>query len=88
MQDDKNDTTEYIKGFNEGYLITQHLPDLSDKLATIESEAPRIDGFKDGRKEFVLEQLKSNRAKWVNAERSHGTPNEASKSQRKDLDRD
>jgi len=68
--------------------LYQHLLDLADKLATIESEAPRIDGFKDGMKEFVLEQVKSNRAKWVDAERSHGTPDKSSKSQRKDLDRD
>jgi hypothetical protein len=48
----------YQTGFNEGYLIAKHEPDLSDKLATMKSDTPRIDGIQDGRREFILEQIK------------------------------
>jgi hypothetical protein len=56
------ETPEYINsyqtGFNEGYLIAKHEPDLSEKLSKIKVETPRIDGIHDGRREFILEQIK------------------------------
>ena len=55
---DQRPEDKYQQGFNEGYIITKHLPDLSDSLAAIESENPRLEGFRDGREEFVLEKIK------------------------------
>lgn len=50
--------TSYKKGFNEGYLITKHLPELSDQLSKIKNETPRIEGFKDGRNQIFQEKAK------------------------------
>jgi len=47
----------YIKGFNEGYIITKHLPEVSDCIVQVQSESPRLDGFRDGRKQLVLEKI-------------------------------
>ena len=38
----------YIKGFNKGYIITKHLPEVSDCIVKVQSESPRLDGFRDG----------------------------------------
>ncbi len=58
MLDDKTYEADYTKGFNEGYLIAKHLPELGDQLSEIKSETPRIDGFKDGRVEFFQEKIR------------------------------
>ncbi|MBN8698715.1 MAG: hypothetical protein J0L54_03825 [Chitinophagales bacterium] len=58
MPEDQSSELNYKKGFNEGYLITKHLPELSDQLSQIKNETPRIDGFKDGRNEFFQEKAK------------------------------
>lgn len=48
---------DYVKGFNEGYLLQQEMPKLADIMAksldNIESE--RAAGFKDGRQQHQLE---------------------------------
>lgn len=48
---------DYVKGFNEGYLLQQEMPVLADIMAksldNIESD--RAAGFKDGRKQLQLE---------------------------------
>ncbi len=39
----------YLKGFNEGYLIARHLPDLARRLEIIRrSPDARIEGVQDG----------------------------------------
>ena len=60
---------DYQNGFNEGYLITQHKPQLADELAKIESDMPRLEGMKDGRRQFVLERTRSLRPDWLNQDR-------------------
>jgi len=47
----------YIKGFNEGYIITKHMPELSDCVVQARNESPRLEGFRDGRKQLVLEKI-------------------------------
>lgn len=70
--EDNQQQAEYQKGFNEGYIIAKHMPDLSDNLSKIESEAPRLDGIKDGRKQFTLEQVREHRPAWMKSGRSQG----------------
>jgi len=47
----------YIKGFNEGYIIAKHMPELSDCVVQVRNESPRLEGFRDGRKQLVLEKI-------------------------------
>jgi hypothetical protein len=56
MQDEKTYVAEYKKGFNQGYLIAQHLPDLATQLASVKNTTPQIEGFQDGRNEFLQEK--------------------------------
>lgn len=52
-------STDYIKGFNEGYVLTEHAPEVARALAKVESDAPRMEGFRDGRREYIIEQTKT-----------------------------
>ena len=56
MQDEKTYEAAYQKGFNQGYVLTQHLPDLATQLANVKNTTPQIEGFQDGRNEFLLEK--------------------------------
>lgn len=53
------DETRYIKGFNQGYLLKQHKPDLFKTVEDGLSEnSPYKEGFRDGGKEFEKERTK------------------------------
>jgi hypothetical protein len=56
---------DYELGFNEGYIISKYLPALSDEIAKIKNEAPRIEGMKDGIREFLFEHAKENKLSWL-----------------------
>lgn len=71
---------EYVKGFNEGYIMTAYEPGLADKIAQVESGAPHLEGFRDGRKELTLEQIKGHQPSWM---KSQPPPPSTSKSQDK-----
>lgn len=83
MEENAAYATLYKQGFNEGYIIAKHLPDLSDTLATVASTTPRIEGFQDGRKQFVLEQVRDRRREWTK-----DTGKTARNDKPKDKDRD
>lgn len=78
--------SDFIKGFNDGYIMTKHYPELSAKLAEIESDAPRIDGFKEGRKQFVIDKAKEAREQWKSQDKAPAQ--EPQKAKDKDMDRD
>lgn len=50
---------EYIKGFNEGYLISKDLPNLAIQLSKTETTDSRGQGLRDGIEQFDLEKSKS-----------------------------
>jgi hypothetical protein len=77
---------DYTKGFNDGYIMTKHLPELSEKLSGIDSDVPRIDGFKEGRKQFVLDKARETREQWRSQDKGH--PRQSDKSKGKDIDRE
>ncbi|HEY1009649.1 MAG TPA: hypothetical protein VGE58_06035 [Daejeonella sp.] len=62
-------STDFQKGFNEGYLIRQHLPELANELqrALQNSTSDRSQGFTSGVKQYQLETQKSFKPDW----RSH-----------------
>lgn len=47
----------YIKGFNHGYLLTKHLPELVARLVNglTSSSGDYLDGFFSGKEEYELE---------------------------------
>lgn len=51
-------SSDYLKGFNEGYLLTEQIPDLAAQIAKAINASDRGQGFKDGREQLLLEKTK------------------------------
>jgi hypothetical protein len=84
MEEKETVDPAYLQGFNEGYIIAQHLPELSQKLAKIETSTPHIEGLKDGRNQFVLEAKEKNYPAWLKSDK--GYTYEDIESPEKDID--
>lgn len=75
----------YQQGFNEGYLVTQHWPEISESIAKVPNVTQRLDGFRDGRRHYVLELTKANRPKWMQRNPNANSPGKEKDG--KDIDR-
>jgi len=56
----------YLKGFNEGYIIAKYSPNLSKKLETIDYKDDRLQGIKDGFAQYSFEKNKDKQPNWLN----------------------
>ena len=77
MEDEEKVEPDYLKGFNEGYTLAQHMPELAEQLANMDSDFIRLAGFKDGRKQYQMEQTKDRLPSWLKGDRlsrEQGTP--------------
>lgn len=72
MQEEETIDGDYIKGFNEGYILTKHEPKIAESLAKINSASPRIVGMKEGREQFVQDRFQELRAAYSKSEPSRG----------------
>ncbi len=50
---------KYIKGFNDGYLLKEHKPELLENILNTTSSNDYIQGLKDGENEFKQQKVKS-----------------------------
>lgn len=78
--------TNYLRGFNEGYLITQHLPSFIKHRFDGLEKTPRGLGFLDGQKQCMLEKNVS-RLPWMHNERNDNQRTDKTKD-KNDLDRE
>ena len=67
---------DYLKGFNEGYVMAAYEGQAANKIAEIESHQPRLAGFRDGYPELTLEAVRENIPGWMrpSSASSPGTP--------------
>lgn len=56
---------EYVKGFNEGYLIARYEPALAQRIADVAHDSPRLEGFRDGQEEWAIEAFKERYQEWT-----------------------
>lgn len=72
MEDYETPDLEFVKGFNEGYMLAQHAPELAAQLRELPFEGARSDGFRAGQQEVQLErERQQERAKapdWLRAD--------------------
>lgn len=60
---------DYNKGFNDSYLLAQHLPELAEKLSTLQGNSPRLQGMREGRQQYLSEQVKAKMPSWLKEDR-------------------
>lgn len=49
------DEQQYISGFNRGYLIAKHEPELASQLAKTPNDSPFFNGMIDGKEQYEHE---------------------------------
>ncbi|MCX6315974.1 MAG: hypothetical protein NTW29_01685 [Bacteroidetes bacterium] len=69
MNSEETPSPDYLKGFNYGYMIAEHVPDLAKQLSTATGASDRFVGMKHGIEQFELEKSKSDVPKWLNPDR-------------------
>ncbi len=84
MEENKTTEQDYQKGFNEGYTIAKHMPELAEQLAKATGESLRGSGFQEGRNQFLSEQVKERYPSWLKGDRSAKSENEPFKTKDKD----
>ena len=59
---------DYLKGFNEGYLIAENLPTLAEKLNKVKGDSMQLLGLRHGIEQFDKEKTKDLPA-WLKKDR-------------------
>jgi hypothetical protein len=60
---------EYQKRFNEGYTIGKYLPELAQQLTEAIKDKEHGNGFQDGHRQFLSEQVKDRVPTWLSGNR-------------------
>lgn len=55
--------SEYIEGFNIGYRMTKEFPEFSEFLAYASGQNDKLEGMKDGRSQYLEEELEKTKNK-------------------------
>jgi len=88
MEETNKIDPDFLKGFNDGYIIAQHEPELAEKLSKIEAVSPRIVGMQHGREQFIKEQLKDKLPNWLKDNPTPERTNTPTKDQNKQIDKE
>ncbi|RYZ82763.1 MAG: hypothetical protein EOP04_21410, partial [Proteobacteria bacterium] len=60
---------DYVKGFNEGYMLAKYAPDLAEQLAKATGTGSRLEGVKDAREVYLGEQREERLPNWLKKDR-------------------
>lgn len=75
---------DYVKGFNEGYILSKHMPELADKMPK-DLAGERGLGFTQGRQQYMKEKEKE-RLPFLRSDRLSNLNKPSSPSKGKDKD--
>lgn len=87
MEQNENVDAEYLRGFNDGYLLAKHQPDISKAIDSLKGNAERIQGIKDGMQEYSKELLAEKKPDWLKKDRVFKVKEDIEKN-KKDIERD
>lgn len=69
MEEAENVDPKYVEGFNQGYYLAKHTPELADKLSSLTGNNPRLEGMKNGIEQYALEHSKDITPDWLKKDR-------------------
>jgi hypothetical protein len=73
MEEYDNIDPDFLKGFNEGYVISKHMPELAEHLAAANATSSRGEGFNAGKEQYSNEQFENRMPSWLNYDPSKDT---------------
>lgn len=56
---------EYIRKFNQGYILAKYMPELSEQISKSKSETSNFRAIQDGRQQFLSEEALSKAPSWL-----------------------
>jgi len=74
----------FQKGFNDGYLLAKHMPDLAENLLKASGSSPFLDALKMGIEQYSIEKGKQPSFPWLSKDRLSKLSNKTDKSKDKD----
>lgn len=86
MEEHDNVTLDYLKGFNEGYTIAQHSPELSEQLSKVSLSGERGVGFQEGRAQFISERARERMPSWLKSDNSRSDKSTSTKFTNRDIE--
>ncbi len=86
MEENTAITPEYLKRFNEGYALAKYMPEVAEILAQSLKDNDRGSGFKDGRNQYLSEQVKDKLPGWLGGSRSAKVQKQPDKAKNRDIE--
>ena len=86
MEEFETPDPEFVKGFNEGYSLAQHLPALNKQLNEVTDESPRGLGFRQGREQFATEEKQERYPAWLKSDRLSKSAHTPDASKNRDIE--
>lgn len=84
MEETNKIDPKQLKGFNDGYLLAEHEPELAEKLAKIDAVSPWLMGMQQGREQYLNEQIKDKRPAFLRDNRIIQEKGDLNKTKSKD----
>ena len=69
MEENQSPHPDYLKGFNEGYIMNKYEPELTQDLSKALPVSVRANGFKDGVEQFTVEKTLGRMPAWLQKDR-------------------
>lgn len=77
---------DYLKGFNEGYTVAKHSPELSERLSNVPLPGERGIGFQEGRAQFISERARERMPSWLKSDNLRSDKSTSDKSLNRDIE--
>ncbi|OOQ57387.1 hypothetical protein [Mucilaginibacter pedocola] len=88
MEEEKEPSAEYLRDFNDGYLMAENHPEVADLLSNIKSESTRISAMKSGIATSTEQKLPSRYPSWIKSPGPSRTDKSEPTSPNKNQERD
>ena len=87
MEQELTPGPDYIKSFNDGYLISKYRPELAEKLAESLKDTKNGEGFRDGKNQYREEAKLDRYPAWLTRDYKNENGAEKGKS-KEDFEKD
>lgn len=65
MEEDNFVEADYVRGFNEGYMLAKYASELAEQLAKVTGIGSRLEGAKDASEVYLSEQFEEHLPDWL-----------------------
>lgn len=86
MEENETPHSDFVKGFNEGYLMSQYIPEITAQIEKSLGESPRSHGFLSGKEQYQYEKEVQLYPSWLIDDKSSDLEKSDYEDREKDID--